>query len=241
RRVGVNPKGDVTKYFDSRINGLIIGKLRKKTPVNLRIVSEELSENPLITVRKCAPYYSIIIDPVDGSDNYMAKTPFVAMALAVFDDKLRPVCSFAGNYYTSDTMYADTKAVYFNGNRIKRPFRKPAKDLLLLSVSVTRPKYPKKFISVINEFDIVRSFGATAGEMLYVVKGEASAFVDMRGKLTLENFAPFFLAAKHLGLELTDEKGRAIELRSLSLTKGYKLVFAAPAALKKITRHSARL
>jgi fructose-1,6-bisphosphatase/inositol monophosphatase family enzyme len=240
-RVGINNKGDVTKFFDKRIENLIISQIRKHVKFRARIISEEL-QNPLLinpTARTALNY--IVIDPVDGSDNYLAGTHFVALAIAVFDENLKPLYSFAGNYYTGDYVYADTKALYFNGKKIKKPFIKPPKELLLLAVSDTKAKKPSGFMSLINEFDIIRSFGATAGELLYVVKGEAKAFVDIRGKLTLENFAPFFLVAEHAGLKMTDEKGKSMKLTSLSMTRGYKLVFSQPEYLKKIIKRTARI
>jgi fructose-1,6-bisphosphatase/inositol monophosphatase family enzyme len=240
-RVGINSKGDVTKYFDKRTENLIITELKKNIKFKAQIISEELRKPLLINPGAKTRMRHIIIDPVDGSDNYLAGTHFVALAIAVFDENLKPLYSFAGNYYSGDYVYADTKAMYFNGRKIKKPFIKPPKELLLLAITDTKAKKPFEFMSLINEFDIIRSFGATAGELLYVVKGEAKAFVDIRGKLTLENFAPFFLVAEHAGLKMTDEKGKRMKLTSLSMTRGYKLVFSQPAYLKKIIKHTARI
>jgi fructose-1,6-bisphosphatase/inositol monophosphatase family enzyme len=260
-RIGINTKGDVTKYFDKHTENVIISELKKHVKFKARIISEELKKPIIINPDKtdmrraqrvstgrtrrtqCVstekPMHYIIIDPVDGSDNYLARVPFVAIAIAVFDEKLQPVYSLAGNYYTGDFIYADREAAYFNGRRIRKPFIKPPKDLLILTVSKTKTKKPEKFMELANKFNIVRSFGATAGEMLLVVKGEAKAFVDVRGSLTLENFAPYFLIAKHAGLRMTDENGREMKLKSLSMKKGYKMVFAQPAFLKKIVKLTA--
>jgi fructose-1,6-bisphosphatase/inositol monophosphatase family enzyme len=240
-KMGINMKGDVTKYFDKYAENTIISALKKHAKFKAKIISEELKKPFIINPRAKTRMHYIIIDPVDGSDNYLAGTPFVAVAIAVFDEALEPVYSFAGNYYTGDNFFSDRHNLYFNGRKIKKPFIKPPKELLVLAVSDTKPKDPAEFMALVNEFDIVRSFGATAGEMLYVAKGEAKAFADLRGKLTLENFAPYFLAAGHLGLKMTDEKGRDMKLKSLSMTKGYKLVFAQPDYLKKIIKHARRV
>ena len=237
-RVGKNAKGDITKYFDKHTENLIISELKRNIKFKAQIISEELKKPFLINPSAKTRMRYIIIDPVDGSDNYLAGTHFVAVAIAVFDAELKPVYSFAGNYYTGDCVYADAKALYFNDRKIRKPFIRPPKELLLLAVTDITAKRPAEFMSLVREFDIIRSFGATVGELLYVVKGEAKAFVDIRGKLTLENFAPFFLVARHAGIIMTDEKGRDIKLSSLSLTKEYKLVFSQPAFLKKILKHT---
>jgi myo-inositol-1(or 4)-monophosphatase len=72
----------------------------------------------------------------------------------------------------------------------------------------------------------IRALGATAGEMLLVARGDVDAFIDIRDKLTLENFAPFFLIAKHTDSILTDEKGQKIKINDLSLSKGYNIIFS---------------
>jgi fructose-1,6-bisphosphatase/inositol monophosphatase family enzyme len=234
-RVGINTKGDVTKYFDKKVENEIIFEIKKHVKFRACIISEEIKNPFIINPHAKTGLHYIVIDPVDGSDNYLARVPFVATAIAVFDDKLRPVYSFVGNYYTGDFIYADKKAAFFNSKKFKGPFIRPPKDLLILTVSKTKTKNPAKFMALADKFDIVRSFGATAGEMLLVAKGEAKAFVDVRGSLTLENFAPYFLIARHAGLKMTDHTGRDIKLTSLSMKKGYKLIFARRSFLDKIT------
>ncbi len=238
RPIGKNQKGDIIKYFDKHIENLIISSLKKNIKFRAQIISEEIDKPFIMNPKAKTELYYIIIDPVDGSDNYLAGTHFAALAIAVFDENLEPVYSLAGNYYSGDYIYADKKAAYFNDKKFKKPFIGPARELLMLTVSKTKLKKPSNLLALINAFDIVRSFGATVGEMIYVAKGEAKAFVDIRGRLTLENFAPFFLIARHLGLKMTDEKGKDMKLKSLSMKKGYKMVFSQPKFLKKIIKYT---
>lgn len=233
-RIGINVKGDVTKYFDKKVENVIISEIKKHIRFRACIISEEIKNPFIINSRARTPLHYIVIDPVDGSDNYLARVPFVAVAIAVFDDRLQPVYSFAGNYYTGDSIYADRKAAFFNSKKFRGPFIRPPKELLVLTVSKTRTKKPGRFMALANKFDIVRSFGATAGEMLLVAKGEAKAFVDVRGTLTLENFAPYFLIARHAGLKMTDHTGKDLKPGSLSMKKGYKIVFSQKSFLNRI-------
>ena len=50
-------------------------------------------------------------------------------------------------------------------------------------------------------------FGANALELCYLADGRIDAFVDIRGKIRITDFAAAFLIAKEAGAILTDEAG----------------------------------
>ena len=72
----------------------------------------------------------------------------------------------------------------------------------------------------------MRSLGATIGELILTIKGGAKTFIDIRNKLTPENFAPFFLIAGHTKACFTDEYGKPFRLKSKLLTDEYNVVFS---------------
>jgi len=235
KKVGENAKGQITKYFDKHTENKIISILKQKLKFKAVIISEELKEE--ITINKTMgnkPYY-IIIDPVDGSDNYANGIPFVAFGLGIFDCCLNPVYSFTGNYYTGDYIYCDTKNIIFNGkefypNKAKRP---DGGRLLLLALKNLKFRKKEKLFNYLKGFESVRSLGSTISELILVVKGKASAFVDYRNELTLENFAPFLLIAKKSGCVISDVNGRDIVLKTLSMTKPYNVVVSGNNAIHR--------
>ncbi len=226
RPVGVNNKGDVTKYFDRYCEKFIIGKLRK-SGIKAVIISEELPGPMTINPLKKSPLYYCIIDPVDGSDNYLSGVPFVCLGIAVFDENMEPVYSMAANYYTGDWFYADKKALKLNGKKfIKKPASK-VNGLIYFAFHNTSVKVGEKFNSAFLQGpDKARSMGSTIGEIMTVIKGGARSFIDVRDGLTPENFAPFFLIAKHANCPFSDAYGRHFFLRSGSLTEVYNVVFS---------------
>lgn len=221
RGIYKNQKGDITKYFDKYIESLIISKLKKKCKLKAKILSEELNKTIEINKNLLGNFNYIIIDPVDGSDNYVSSIPFVCMGISFFDYKKIPAYSFVGNYYSGNWIYADKNKILSN----KKDYKKEKIKKKMLIFNFSKFKMKKNIQNMLNYFDIIRSLGATIGEMILVAQGFSEAFIDIRGKLTLENFAPFFLIAKHLGLKLTDEKGNNIILNDFSMTKKYKIVF----------------
>nr|MBP7791963.1 hypothetical protein [Candidatus Goldiibacteriota bacterium] len=169
---------------------------------------------------------------VDGSDNYSADIPFVCMGISIFNDRKQPFYSFVGNYFSGDWIYADKNGLISNNDYLQRKTK--WKRILIFTFSKINLKKIGNLQKLITSFDVIRSMGATIGEMMLVAKGSAEAFVDVRGKLTLENFAPFFLIAKHQNLKLTNEKGREITLKNFSLTKKYKIIFTGNKMIKQL-------
>ncbi len=222
KAIGKNSKGQITKYFDFFVENKIISYLKKKIKIKFEIVSEELKNNLIINKNIKGRKYYIVIDPVDGSDNYIFNIPFVCMAIAVFDEDLNPVLSFAGNYFNGDYIIADKKEIIY---RYKPENKKNERFAFVIFSGIDKTRY-YKLKKIITKFKHIRAIGATVGEMMMVAKGEIDTFIDIRGKLTLENFAPFFLIAKHTGAILTDDKGERIRLKDLSLSKGFNIIFS---------------
>lgn len=222
RKIKKNSKGQITKYFDLFVENKIISYLKKYLKIKAEIISEELKKNVVINKNIKGQKYYIIIDPVDGSDNYVFKIPFVCLAIAIFNENLKPVFSFVGNYFNGDYIIADEKKIIF---RNKEKEQNNEKFAFVILSGINKKNYDR-LKSITTEFKHIRAIGATVGEMMMVAKGEVDTFVDIRGKLTLENFAPFFLISKHTGNILTDDKGQKINLNDLSLSRGYNIVFS---------------
>jgi fructose-1,6-bisphosphatase/inositol monophosphatase family enzyme len=225
RAVGTNSKGQITKYFDVYCEKKIIAGLKRFIKFRAEIVSEELKCHILINPGAKTPLHYIVIDPVDGSDNYLNAISFVCVAIAVFDENYEPVLSFAGNYFSGEYFYADTHTAVYNGRKIVKPAR--IRRSILLTLSGSRFVKGDNLLPFVKKFYSVRSLGSTVGEVMQVIAGRFGSFVDVRGKLTLENFAPFFLAAKYGLIEMTDEKGQPIKILSgLALDKGYDIIIS---------------
>ncbi len=228
QEIGKNAKGQTTKYFDKHTENHVISILKQKIKFKAFIISEESKERIVINENMGNKPYYIIIDPVDGSDNYANGIPFVSFGLAIFDYGLKPVYSFVGNYYTGDYIYSNKKRIFLNGGKFNKIIIKKQDrgKLLFLAVKNSKFKHKDRLFNFLGKFESVRCLGSTIGEIILVIKGKATAFMDYRNELTLENFAPFLLISKLGGCEISDENGNEIILKSLSMTKPYNIIIS---------------
>ena len=75
-----NPHGDVTKEFDYLAEGRIIEYCAREIPQPVRILTEERGE---IRTRPGAAAWTLIVDPVDGSENFARGNEVSSVSLAV--------------------------------------------------------------------------------------------------------------------------------------------------------------
>ena len=171
---------------------------------------------------------------MDGSDNFLSGVPFVCLGIALFDENMEPVYSLAANYYTGEWFYADQRTLKPNGRKfVEKPAAKIS-DLIYFAFHNTSIRVDAVFKNLfLHGEDKARSMGSTIGEIMTVIKGGAKTFIDIRDGLTPENFAPFFLIARHLRGAFTDEHGREFQLRNLKLTETYNVIFSNTAGIHK--------
>lgn len=238
KAVGKNSKGQTTKFFDVYCEKKIIDFLKQNIKFKATVISEEIEEPFVINPASRTPMHYIIIDPVDGSDNYMNSVGFVCVGIAVFDSNYEPVLSFSGNYFTGDYFYADSKRAVINGKPVKGlKTGNQVRNSALLVMSNNIFKNGRALLEFAGSFESIRSLGATVGEILQVLMQNYGVFIDIRGKLSLENFAPYFIAQKHGLLIITDPDGKPLKLKGLELVTGYDLVAAVdPAFHRKVIK-----
>jgi len=221
---GKNIKGDTTAYFDRHIEETAIDFIKKNSKYGAVIISEEQKKPRLTGRSRPADRKIIIMDPVDGSDNYIKDIPFVSFGIGVLNADMTPYLGFAGNYYSGAAMYCGPEGYYYSGagsGGVKKN-----KRTIFFTFSGLKPGDIKRAAALLPGYETVRSMGATIAELMCVTGGAAEAFIDIRGKLTLENFAPFFKCAREKKIFMCGLDGREIVPGNLSMKKGYKLVGA---------------
>ena len=78
--LGVNAKGDQVKWFDDKADKIIRQFLDKDFSVPVHLLSEEGQPGEF---GKGSPAYTMVVDPVDGSDNHASGAGPSAMAVAL--------------------------------------------------------------------------------------------------------------------------------------------------------------
>jgi len=234
---GVNPKGGKIRYFDRHVEGMIIEFFKKRSSHSIKIISEERSEP--ILIGKFPPDYTIICDPVNGSDNYVHGYHAVACAMAVVPGNL-PITlnniqyALVGSIFSNEVFTAEKGyGAFLNGRKL--PLRKDSLPLSNALINVDFDHGDKKSVrNYARLLDIVRiaegqrRTGSSCLDICWgLAKGGVSAFVDLRDELSPENFLASFAVAREVGCVLTDENGRDLRKKNFSdLSQRYNIICA---------------
>ncbi|MFS0861331.1 inositol monophosphatase family protein [Fredinandcohnia sp. 179-A 10B2 NHS] len=155
-----------------------------------------------------------IIDPIDGTMNFVHQQRNFAISVAVYEDGVGQI----GIIYdvVHDELYhaIKGKGAYFNSTKIE-----PLKDVTLNqsivginATWITENKRidPKILIPIVNAARGTRSYGSAALEMAYVVTGRINAYITMR--LSPWDFAAGAILITEVGGIVTTLEGEPLHL-----------------------------
>lgn len=156
-----------------------------------------------------------IIDPIDGTSNFVKQKRDYAIMLAYFEN-LEPKLSYIYDV-EADILYSaeQGRGVYVNDRRIT------SVDNVGLSDSLASI-FIRKFYEIgsheddllIKEVFDVRFGGSLGLDGVRVATGQFGAFISPR--IAPWDFAPFFLLANELDLHLSDFDGKPLDLHQFS-------------------------
>ncbi len=212
--IQVNPKGDQTKAFDYNTEEMILNYFEKQLPFPVQVLTEERGE---ISLGSGSPHYTIIIDPVDGSNNFMRGLGMTGFSVAAIPAG-EPLSiyhvqyGFVGHIYLDKVFTCEKgKGAFCNGEAL---YTSQQRELhrSCLSIYAVGPNAEDLACNVplLKAVTDIRNFGTAAYEICQVAAGGLDGFIDIRGPLTPENFmaaAPMVLEA---GGVITDERGEAL-------------------------------
>ncbi|CAB49202.1 bifunctional fructose-bisphosphatase/inositol-phosphate phosphatase [Pyrococcus abyssi] len=204
--VGISPSGDETKVVDKVAENVVVSKFKA---LGVNIVSEEMG------VIEQGSEYTVLIDPLDGSYNFISGIPFFALSVAIFKGE-EPVYAFIYEPVVKK-LYEGIpgQGAYLNGQRIKvrKLGEKPSISFY------TRGKG----IELLNHVKRTRTLGAIALELAYLARGALDGVVDIRNYLRPTDIAAGVIIAKEAGALVKDSNGDEIEV-SFSATDKVNLV-----------------
>jgi len=181
--VGYGAGGDTTRKIDLLAEKYIIDLL-KNTGLDLMIISEERGEVKLSD----KPRYIAVIDPLDGSLNYVSKIPLAAVSL-VFYSVEKPFLTKAlagsiANVFLKEQYSFDQKHVYLNGaivNPRERRFNG------LISIYTENPYFIQKIRYIVEKYFNskvkFRTLGSASIEAIYACINRIDLFIHNTGKL----------------------------------------------------------
>jgi len=208
--VGTGAAGDETLLADKRAEEELLSVLLRVG--GLRILSEEAGNRGDAKAGLIA-----VVDPLDGSSNFERRIPYYCTSIAIADGPTIQNVFFGlvrnlvtGELYISERGKGATK----NGEMIR------TSGLSLLPESVAAVDLSMAPAGMIRGLSLLMSrvrrqvhYGANALELCYLAEGRIDAFVDMRNRMRVTDFAAGYLIAKEAGARITGPEGRALTTR----------------------------
>jgi len=203
-QVSLKGPGDYVTASDKKVEKILIDELQKARP-NYSILSEEIGE-----IKK-DDSFKWIIDPIDGTSNFLHGIPHFAISIGLEHNK-EIICGIIYDPI-KDEMFAAEKGngAYVNNKRMRVSSRPKLKDCIIFSGG---PRYQsdnkelafeeyKKFSSTVNI--AIRKLGSAALDMAYVAAGRCDGF--WQRDLNYWDIAAGIILVKEAGGFVTDFSG----------------------------------
>ncbi|MFI5338313.1 MAG: inositol monophosphatase family protein [Candidatus Methylomirabilales bacterium] len=232
--VQTNARGDVTKEFDYLAEERIINCCAREFPDPVRILTEERGE---VRTRSGPARWTLIVDPVDGSENFARGNELSSVSLALLPGEEMPrpeavTAALVGGIF-SGTVYEAEKGsgAWRNGQPIRPSATTKLSDALVtIDFNFRGSAIASRLFPLLRSIQDARRFGTAAFEFVIVASGGADAYVDVRDTLSPENYMAAYLIVTEAGGTVSDRFGRPLApIRSM--TQGQSIVAAATPAL----------
>ncbi|MGC8543169.1 MAG: inositol monophosphatase family protein [Vulcanisaeta sp.] len=219
---------DVSRRIDLEVEDIIIRGIEEE---GLRAVINT-EERGVVRVGDGEPNYTFIIDPLDGSLNFVLGIPFYSISIAV--GKYGKALRF--NDLTDGVVYyVDKGSLYYGG---LGGFDIKGDDLGDLSGDIDRPvvsmylepdaddKLISGLRSVYERFGRfkIRSLGAASLEMIMASMGRFLAFMDLRSRLRIFDIAGAYVVSRAMGAYAYALGGRELGDELIGMDRRYSVV-----------------
>jgi myo-inositol-1(or 4)-monophosphatase len=206
-QTSVKGPGDFVTMTDKKVEEILIEELRKARP-KYSVLSEEIGE----IKNDDNEDFKWIIDPIDGTSNFLHGIPHFAISLAL-ENKKEIVCGIVFDPIKNELFSAEKgNGSYLNNQRMRVSARKKLKDCLIITGGprqnhqnreVSMEEY-KKFSSKV--LIPVRKMGSASLDMAYVAAGRCDGF--WQRNLNYWDIAAGILLVKEAGGYVTDFFGK---------------------------------
>lgn len=210
--------GNLVSYVDKTAEKMLIDKLSELIP-NAAFLVEENSVNDMVAD------FRWIIDPLDGTTNFIYQLPFYAISIAL-EEKGKLVIGVVLDIKFGDLFYAwDGGGAYLNGKRINVS---QTTDLTNSLVATGFPYYNYDFLDpylrCFRHFMLttrgVRRIGSAALDLAYVACGRFDFFFEY--SLQKWDVAGGIVLVREAGGHITDLKGEETYYETGSILAGGK-------------------
>ena len=167
--------GDFVTSADKRTEKILIEELQKAHP-EYGIITEEAG-----VINKSNTKNRWIIDPIDGTFNFMNGIPQFAISIG-YEEENEIKCGVIFNPIMNEMFCAEKgNGAYLNNSRIRVSNKNKIKDALIVTggpkgASKIKEKIFSEYINVSNNVTNVRKFGSAALDVAYVACGRFDGY-----------------------------------------------------------------
>ena len=174
-QVSAKGPGDFVTSADKRTEKILIEELQKAHP-DYGIITEEAG-----IINKSNTKNRWIIDPIDGTMNFLNGIPQFAISIA-YEEEAEIKCGIIFNPIANEMFCAEKgNGAYLNNSRIRVSNKKKIKDAMLVTggpkgASKIKEKIFSEYINISKNVTNVRKFGSAALDMAYVACGRFDGY-----------------------------------------------------------------
>jgi myo-inositol-1(or 4)-monophosphatase len=206
---GIGAGGDISRKIDIVAEKSVLDYF-KEIHFECTVLGEEcgrveLSENPIGYV---------IMDAIDGSANAVRGVPFFCSSLAfATEDKVSSITDGVVTDLTSGNMYwaSKGKGAFLNNEKIHVHDNQPLYKIVGMNTSGANAELMQKLQPIFENHNHIRHFGANALEMALFAKGLIDVFIDLRGKIRIQDMAAGYILIKEAGGMILDENLKPLD------------------------------
>ena len=191
-QVSIKGPSDFVTNADTKAEKIIIDELSKSRK-NYSILSEEDGSKINTDSRNVW-----IIDPIDGTTNFLHGVPHFAISIALKSDN-EIVSGVIYDPIKDEMFYAEkNNGAYFNNKRIRVSKRKKMEDCLFASGEIDNENIKQKTNAKLS----IRKSGSAALDMAYVASGRYDGYFQKN--LNLWDIAAGIIIVKEAGGQVND-------------------------------------
>jgi myo-inositol-1(or 4)-monophosphatase len=206
--LGRGAGGDRTFPVDKWAEDLIIAALETvhRQGENFTLISEELGVRKFGDGKK-----TVLVDPIDGSNNAKSGIPFFSTSLALLDgDKLSDLkVGYVINLAVGDEFWAVRgEGAHKNGAPIRTS---PLESITIVAYEASNPAADiPKILPLIRQAKRTRCFGSTALDLAYLASGAVSVFATATASRAFDYAAGMLILEEAHGV-ITDFTGDTLD------------------------------
>lgn len=199
---GIGAGGDISRNIDVTAEKAVLDCLVREK-FGCTVLGEECGRVEI----PGEPSGHIIMDAIDGSANAVRGVPFFCSSLAyAASDRLSSITDAVITDLTTGDMYWATRGngAFLNDARIHVHVGDPIYRMVGINMSGATPELIQRLQPVFEQHSHTRHFGANALEMAMFARGLMDVYVDLRGKIRVQDIAAGYLIVKEAGGLLLD-------------------------------------